>query len=229
MSHVFDTGLDTPERTLIQNGAVDLLSRLKRSNGGYLVDVLPFGGIVRTHSDEFDVEQLQKWLGRTPGIAVATGRADFETLNLQRKQFRAEIQLVLYLSSQHGRSPLARMQADQVSQIDAAKDPGLHVIMAHAREIICGVFPTTLTGAVKQVIPLYEDELVTAQTVTIWTQVYRVQFYQLTPSTGGGREWRTPEQLLESIGLRVTSKENEAERPLPATSSTSLDVDTDLT
>lgn len=229
MSHVFDTGLGDPERTIIQNAAVSLLGQLKRSNGGYLIDVLPFGGIVRTYTDEVDIELLQKWIGRSPGIAVTTGDATFETLNIQRRQFRMEVELVLYFHSQHSRSMLrGRMQSDVAAAAADDRDPGLHVMLSHARELMCGVFPTQLTSVIKQIIPQREGELVTSPVVTIWTQIYRVAFNQLTPATGGGKEWRTPPQLLESIGMRVTSKEGEATRPDSPTSSTTIDADTDV-
>lgn len=229
MAHSFDTGTSQPQRTILQDAVVSLLSGLKRVNGGYLLDVVPFGGVVRSYTDETDIQLLMKALGRSPSIAVATGTRQFQTLATQRTEFSSECELILYFTSQHERDmQTGRMASDVVALANDQADPGLHVAMAHALELICGVFPTTLTTTIKQVIPQIEEEFATLPAITIWRQVYRVMMTTLKVKGIGGNEFRTPAQLLESIGWRITTDPAEVQRPAAATSSTTIDEDTTL-
>jgi hypothetical protein len=230
VTHIFDTGNEQPQRTIVQTAAVALLGALKRSNGGYLQDVIPWGGIVRSYTDEVDIQLLIKQCGRTPSIAVALATRSFETINVQRSAFKSDLQLLLYFATQHSRDmQKGRHEADIAALANDQADPGLHIMMAHALELMVGVFPTTLTSTIKQIIPEREEEVATLPEITIWMQTYRVMMTTLTPRGGGGTEWRTPGQLLESIGWRTTTKPTETNRPTAPTDSTTLDSDTDLT
>lgn len=226
MSHVFDTKATMPQRTLLRRGAVVLLAPLARVNGGYLQRVSGFAGITRTYTDEDGIQTLVKMMSPTPSIGVALGTRKFETLGLGGKQALSDIQVLLYFANQHSRDELTgRNEIDAVALADDQANPGIDVIMEHALELMHGSYPTLLTGTVKQCRIDTEEELVTSPEITIWVQTYNVKLQSYT----GGKEWRTAEQLLESIGWRITTDENEDELPDPATASTTIDFDTDLT
>lgn len=224
--HLFDTLAPDPQRTLIQNGAVTLLSALKRPTG-YLAEVMPVGGVVRSYTDGVDIEWLMKTFNRSPAIGVATGTRTFGPAAIGgRHAVMSECELLLYFANQHSRDfQNGRQQSDSVARANNTADPGLHVMMEHSLELMIGQYPTTLTGTVKQIKIQREEELATLPEITIWLQTYHVTLQ----SKVGGREWRTPAQLLESIGWRVTTNPTEPMRPAAATVSTTLDADTDLT
>lgn len=231
MSHIFDTGLAKPHRTLLQQGAVALLSPLKRSNGGYLANVVPFGGCVRTWTDELGISELLITVeGHTPCIAVSTGDRQFETTGMTTGALQASstCEVLLYYATANARSmQRGRQEIDAAGTADPKADPGLHVMMEHGLELMIGQYVSRLpTGTVKQLRIQSEGELVTHPTITVWLQTWRVQLLNITPDRGGGREWRTAGQLLESIGWRVTTSASEVDRPDDATLSTSIDFDT---
>lgn len=226
--HTFDTGLAVPQRTLIREGAVALLAKLKRP-AGYLANVSGFGGIVRSYTDQDDIQILVKALGPTPSIGVATGTRTFESVNVQRTQAKSSCELILYFANQHSRDMLVgRHESDVTATADAHADPGLDVIMAHALELMHGAYPSQMGTTIKQIQIKREEELATLPEITIWMQTYAVELLTMTPDGRGGKEWRTPEQLLTSIGWRTTTDPDEAHRPDPATSPTTIDADTTL-
>lgn len=236
MTHEFDTGLTLPQRTIVRNAAVTILSPLKRVNGGYLHDVKGFGGVVRSYTNDPDIEHLQKVLGPTPAIGVAlaarkfqnaaihTGRTINEPRAKTQPQALSELLLQLYFANQHGRDSLTgRHEMDSVSLVDDLADPGLDVMMEHALELMHGTYPTATVGTVKQLMIDTEEELATLPHITIWVQTYRLSLHSYT----GSREYRTADQLKDQLRARITNDITEANRPLPPTSSTSLDVNYD--
>lgn len=234
MTHEFNSGLSVPQRTLVRRAAVQLLSGLKRANGGYLSDVKSFGGVVRSYTDEPDVEILQKAMGNTPSIGVALGVREFQTLAIGNNgsvnrlggsgQALSEVQLLLYFANQHGRDGLTgRHEADSVALTDDSADPGLDVTMEHAIELMHGQYPSLTNGTVKQIRISREEELATLPTVTIWLQTYKVSMQ----TYAGSREFRTAEQLIASLHWRVTTDPNEPNRPAPAVASSTVDADSD--
>lgn len=223
MTHVFDTQLLVPQRTLVRRAAVTILSPLKRPTG-YLAAVKSFGGIARTYTDEVGIEQLVKAMGQTPSIAVATGQRNYETLAIGGKQASSDMQLLLYFATQHSRDGLSgRHEADSVAEADDTADPGLDVAMEHALELMHGQYLTATVGTVKQLQIVSEQELATLERITIWVQTYKLKLFSHT----GSREFRTAEQLINSIHWRVTTDANEPNRPDPAVASSTVDVDTD--
>lgn len=225
-SHVFATGLSLPQRTLLQEGAAAILSdlkidRAKPNGGGYLVDVVQFGGIVRSYTDKPDIELLVKQVGRMPSIAVALGTRRFERISTSRTQFTSEVQLFLYFSSNNSRDmEIGRHKMDVAALADPHADPGLHVMMEHALELLAGQF-VAKTPTVKQCIPIVEEELVTAPELTVWMQTYDVQLTTLT--VGKNTEFRTADQLLTSWRGRVTTDPHDPLPPTPPQSSTAVD------
>lgn len=225
--HTFDGGLDVPQRTLVQQGVVDTLLPLTLARGGYLLDVFKVGCVVRSYTDDAGIAQLFSEIqGRTPCIAVATGDRPFENLSIGGKNAKGELTVLLYFCTQHSRgNHIGRLESDVASQTRRKSDPGLHVVMQHAMELLLGSYPSTTTAKVKQMKITREDELATIPEITIWVQTWQTTTF----GRQDGSEWRSAPQLLESIHWRVTTDPDEDNRPDPATVSTSLDVDSDLT
>lgn len=221
--HEFDTGLAKPQRTLIQQRAVQLLTGLMRP-AGYLGAVIPFGSVVRSYTDEDGVRQLVDAMSmRTPSIAVATGDRAFSVNGTTKFQYRSDIDLLVYFASDNARNAqIGRMEVDPIATTDLHQDPGLHIMMEHALELLVGQRALG-SQTLKQFQPVSEQELCTTSQVTIWLQVYKV----LTMTTIS--EFRTATELLTSIGYRAAVNPNEAHRPLPATDGTSIDIDISLT
>lgn len=223
MTHVFDTGAPLPQRTLCRRGAVALLSQLKRPTG-YLHDVKGFGAIVRTYTDENGIEFLQKALAVTPSIGVQLATRQFETLAIGGRQAISDLQLVLYFATQHGRDGvIGRHEADSIAEIDDLADPGLDTMMEHAIELMHGSYPSLLTGTIKQCRIKSEQELVTSGPISIWMQTYGITLQSYT----GSKEYRTAEQLINSVHWRTTTDPNEPNRPAPAVAPTTIDADSD--
>lgn len=221
-SHIFSTGLSRPQRTELRSSAVSLLSKLKIDQGGYLVDVIAFGGIVRSYTDKPDIELFVKQVGRMPSIGVALGTRRFETIGTSRTQYKSELQLILYFANQHSRDmEIGRHEMDLVAQRNPHADPGLDVMMEHALELIAGQF-TQATPTVKQIIPVVEEELVTSPEITVWMQTYDVQLDVMTLSKG--REFRTADQMLTAWRARLTTDPAEAPPPAAPSASTTIDV-----
>lgn len=222
--HVFDSGAPKPARTLLQQGAVAILAPLKRPTG-YLADVVPFGATVRSYTDELGAELLIKALNRTPAIAVATGTRSNYDRAVGARMAVSTCELLVYFATQHSRDlQRGRQEIDSAALSDSSADPGLHVMMEHATELLLGAFPATTT-TIKQIWSDREEELMTTPAITVWLQTYYVKIQ----SYAGGKEWRTAEQLLESIHWRTSTNPAEPNRPAAAETSTTIDADTDLT
>lgn len=195
MAHAFDTGAAKPQRTLIQQGAIALLAGLKRP-AGYLVSVVPFGAAVRSYRDEDGVAMVVDSIGgRAPAIAVALGDRASEPSGIGGYSSTSQLDLLVYFASSNARNyQLGRQEMDAVAVAADTSDPGLHVMMEHAAELLIGQ-RCGGTASIKQIRCATEMELATTPAVTIWLQTYHVT------TVNTAREWRTATQLLESIGL----------------------------
>ncbi len=201
MSHAFVTADTRPQRTRIQRGAIDLLAGLKRPVG-YLVDVIPWGAVVRNDRDEEGVAMLVDAIGgRTPSIAVALGDRVFENLGIGGVGGRAEIELLVYFASSNARNQqIGRQEIDSTGTASDTADPGLHVMMEHALELLIGQYPGgAARTASKQLRIDREEELATTPAITLWLQTYKV-----TTATKVN-EWRNATQLLTAIGMTGVS------------------------
>lgn len=221
--HEFATSLAKPQRTLIQQGAIAALAQLKRPIG-YLGSVISFGAVVRSYTDEEGVRELVDAMSmRTPSIAVATGDRTYQVTGTTKFQYKSEIDLLVYFASDNQRNAqVGRMELDVTGGQDVHADPGLHIMMEHALELLVG---QRLGGStsIKSVMPYSEQELCTTAAVTVWMQVYRV----LTMTTLS--EHRTATDLLTSIGWRAAVNPAEVHLPTAPTDSTTIDVTVDLT
>lgn len=219
--HVFDTGAPAPQRTLIQQGAVTLLSGLKRP-AGYLVDVIAFGSPIRDWRDEQGVTQLiDAFAGRMPSIAVALGDGFSDQAGIGGFQANKEIEVILYIASDNPRDQqIGRLEIDVTGQADVHADPGLHVIMEHAVELMIGQRAGASTS-IKAIRPVSEVFLADSPPVLIWMQTYQVSVKTTISSN------RTVTQLLTSIRTRTTTSETEPPLPAAATDPATIDANTD--
>lgn len=223
MAHQFDTGASAPQRTRLQHGVISLLSGLKKSNGGYLVEVLPYAFTMDTVGNEEEVTQFVMALSRAPSIAVHVGDRTIIKGVIGGYGWEGEFDLHVYLSSNNMRNQqVGRMEIDTAGIASDQADPGLHIIMEHATELIVGRYATTPVGAdIKQARPFLERAIITAQPITIWEQLYKVKVMTQLD------EFRTVDQLLTSLRFRAAQDPSEAHLPSAATKSTTIDVNVD--
>ena len=221
--HRFDTERSAPTRTRLQQGILSLLSGLKKSNGGYLVEVMPYAFSMETAGDEDDVRQFVMTLSRAPSIAVHVGERVDRPVAIGGFSWEGEFDVHVYLSSNNMRSQqVGRMEIDTAGLADTQADPGLHIIMEHTRELLIGRYANPPPGGdLKQLRPASERAIWTGQSITIWEQLYKVRVYTHYS------EFRTVNQLLTSLHSRLT--QNPADRPPPAAAhdATSIDISDD--
>jgi len=219
VAHAFDTGLAAPQRTLILAGVVTLLASLLKANGLYLHSVIPWGGVIRSWTDTDGIAMLhESLLGRLPAIAVALGDRSSKPAGTGGWQFQSELELLLYFASNNARDiTLGRQTIDVVGAAANAADPGLHVMLEHAEQLViggrCGASAT-----IKGIRPDREEELGTFDDMTLWLQTYQVTLARTI------KKDRSVTQFLDDIRVRVTQEDGEAELPDPKTKETTLDV-----
>lgn len=207
MPHAFDTGLLKPQRTLIRDSIVAMLSGLLRANGGYLAAVIPWGGVVRGYTDEVGIDAIKRALqGKAPAIAVAVGDRVSSPAGMGGKSHQSELELVLYHYSNHPASLTeGRVAATAAALATTTLDPGLDVMLEHAHELVIGQFPggtlvtnpvgekSRRTATVKNIVPTREEELATDNASTLWSQRFTIAV-DLKITT-----YRGVTQLLEEI------------------------------
>lgn len=219
--HHFDTTLLKPQRTMITEGAIALLSGLLRPVG-YLGAVIPWGAAVTSRTDEVGVAQfVSAMTARSPSIAIVTGDASMTPAGIGGFQSKKTMDLLVYICTTHKRDGyLGRMALDGQGSADLTADPGLHIIMEHVTELMIGQRAGS-TSSIKQIVPDREEELYTGEQVTIWLQTYRVEVRTNIS------EFRTVKQLVTSIHHRLST--NLAEVPPPAAkTSVAIDVQEEL-
>lgn len=227
--HIFDGGLVVPQRTIIEQGIAELLAPMTRARGGYLLDVFTIGCVVRSYTDERGIAQLAAEInGRTPTIAVATADRSFENTGIGGQDTMSTIDILLYFCSQHSRGlHMGRLEQDSLAQRQRQADPGLYTMMQHAASLLLGRYTSSEAlkrAKTRQLRPQREEELATADDMTIWMQTWTVQAYLHANDT----EWAVQPKLLSQVNARITTDPGEANRPAPATSSTTLDLDIDI-
>lgn len=222
MAHSFDTALAAPQRTTIINGVVALLQPLLIANGGYLAVVAPFGAVVRSYTDEAGVGMLKEALsGQTPAIGVALGsRTKGQPIGNGGFSSTSKIELLLYFASNNMRDlATGRLLTDAAGAAANNADPGLHVMMEHAEELVVG--QRAGAGAnttIKQVAFEREEELATLDEMTIWLQTYELMVTRNINRDRGVTE------LLKEIHWRTTQEAGEAHLPNAPTKPTTIDA-----
>lgn len=140
MARVFDSGLRVPQRTAIRTAIVAALAGLRRDAGQYLFDVVELPWPI-TWSDES--AEVQHWLdtvrGRSPVAAVALGGRDWQSAGVAALSWRGQLEVSVYLASNHRRSQLARVSGDAVAEGDHQQDPGLETIAEQVFERLAGI------------------------------------------------------------------------------------------
>ncbi len=176
MAHTFDTGLANAQRTIIRSGAVSLLSGLLKVNGGYLGAVIPWGGVIRSYTDDDGIDLLHTALsGRAPAIALALGDRQSKPAGMGGFNFHGPIEMLAYYYSNHRRDLTeGRVSIDVVAAASAVADPGLEVMMEHGEELLVGQRAGGTAKSIKQIVLMSEEELRTEDTITIWVQRYAI-------------------------------------------------------
>jgi hypothetical protein len=179
MAHSFDTDLTVPQRTKLRDAVVTRLGGLLRTNGLYLDEVKPFGRPLRGTLGEDELADLARVLvpGRST-ILVAVGAAKFKPLGVNgvKDRYLADVDLMLYFSSNNARSLIDRIVQDPGSVRSNKKDPGVEVMMEHARELMLGYQLTDASDTIYRIVPVDEDEIDTGDDYVFWMQNYIVQF-----------------------------------------------------
>lgn len=220
MPHAFDTGLAAPIRTLLLDGVTTLLGGLKRANGGYLANVIPYAGVVRSYLDGPGIEELYNALsGQAPSIAVTVGDTQSKPQGASEFKATEETELLLYFVSNNMRSlTLGRASIDAAGAASNLADPGLNVMLAHAKELVIGQRAGITHDAVKTIRPDREEELTTRHDLSIWMQTFRITTsLSINPNRG-------VTQILDSLRVRVTQENDEVKLPNAATKGSTLDA-----
>lgn len=209
MAHAFDTGQLLPQRTRIRRGVVRLLSGLTRANGGYLMSVIPWGGIVRVYTDVDGISTLVNAIGKAPAIAVSVGDRQGDPNTIGGFTSEDDLDVCVYMATDNLRNQLVwRQETDVAGLSNDQADPGLDVIMDHVKELLMGQRVDTGKD-IKQLRCHREYELATTDTVSIWVQEYKIRaMVQIS-------EARTVTQLLTSIGFRGATNPAEVHLPAP--------------
>jgi len=221
VAHKFDSGAAAPQRTRIQQGALALLSGLRRSEGGYLLELQPFGSVINGRDDDVGAGQLISILTRMPAIAVALGGRTSEVKGMGGYAEVGEIDLLIYFASSNARNmAIGRQQIDGPGLANDQADPGLHIMLDHAKELLLGQWPD-VGSDIKQLRPHMEEPVFSSAAMTVWLQTYKV-----TVNTRIS-EFRTVKQLLTSIRFRAAQDPDEVPLPPSPTKTATIDVNVD--
>ena len=174
MAHVFDTGLDKPQRTKIRDALIARLASLKISAGLYLQNVVTIPRPIRGDGDDLGLGALEVAAqAQAPTVAIALGGAKVKEGSEEAIIGQAEIEFALYVISKHGRAMDAgRLYGDAIAAASNTADPGVFVMLEHIRERVHGQD----LGVSGVDVPRWklEDELITEENITIWEQRYSV-------------------------------------------------------
>lgn len=174
--HVFDTGLQQPQRTLIRAAIAAQLADLLKSADvpRYLHAIVQLPKPVRGAGDEDGKAMLNHYLqGAAPAVAIALGRKSFDRLGPNALEVLGELEIVLYVASRHERGLVdGRLSQDVTARIAQNVDPGIDTMLEHIEERLLGQelgieTVSALSGGV-------EDEVMTFDDVTVWSQTYSV-------------------------------------------------------
>lgn len=177
-AHTFDGGLGKPQRMVIIDACIELLSRLTRDSGGYLEAIEGTTTIARGPGDTTACADIMEQLsGRAPSVLVATGDMDFETAG-DVDRWKSPLRVHVYFFVNHMRDRFeGAAQADVVQLADGTADPGVFVAMEHARMLLAAKKPGA--AAASEMKPLTERRIETDGDYEIWEQIYIVNLSQL--------------------------------------------------
>lgn len=178
MSRTFDTGLTSPQRTLLVNAIISKLQPMKlQSLGGtdpkgFLEQIVPISWRVR-EQDDWTIDLLwQRLNGRTPSIAVAALDLHCEQAGGPARGV-GELEVQLYFLWNHPRDLTeGRMTSDAIAAADDTADPGMYAALE-----LAWMYLFDVDLGVKSVHELklrHEAEVITNEKGTIWRQEWRV-------------------------------------------------------
>lgn len=221
MAHAFDTGLEKPIRTVLVESAIALLAPLTVAEGGYLKAVVEYGGVVRSSMDEDGVKLLSDCLsGRAPAIAIGIGDGVGQPKG-DRLNMAEELELLVYHFNNNARGlARGRTNVDVAGAASNQADPGLHVAIEHAMELLAGQY-TAIAPMCNHIRYDRTVELVTRRDLTIWLQTFQIRVSRTL------KRFRTAPELLKSIHWRFIREHDEANQPLPPTKPSTLESHVD--
>lgn len=170
----FDTKLGKPLRGIIQDGVVQLLSPLDGANGGYLAALEPTSQVLRGHQDDESFARLADQLGgRTPAILVGSGDTDYLPAGeISEWKGTATVPVYFVVNAMAGRE--LRQTGTAESYATPKADPGVYVMLEHARQLIAGQIPGNCGFSLGRMRPTVERQLWDGDDVEIWEQLYTV-------------------------------------------------------
>ncbi len=182
MPRKFDTHLAAPARTIVRSHVIARLARLLKtdpSGYGFAQAIVPFGGVVRSYTDEIGIDELYTLLnGRAPAIAVSLGDKNYKPAGAGGYQFTSYVDVHVYFASTHSRSMLARHAPDVTATLTNTNDPGIDTMMELVEDLLIGERSQVLgavTPVIKSLVPKREEELATSHDLTLWVQTYEAE------------------------------------------------------
>lgn len=200
MTWTFDTGRTKSQRSLVMEKVIAALSPLlafdamgNAQQNGFLQLVTPFGGVVRSYTDDAGIDQVYQLLqGMAPAVAVGLGdkRSDRNGMaSHNQPRAIANLEVIVYVCNRNNASLLARTEGDG----SGGTDVGMWHALERIEELLNGLeitFATLAPGGetptnktytklpgkdVKRLVPVTEEELATTNELTLWKQSYLVQ------------------------------------------------------
>lgn len=177
MAHVFDTGLDLPQRTVIRRGIVSRLSALSVANGLYAKKVAGFAGELRSMDEHHLAMVVDEVKGNCPAILVSVGEAKLNprSVNGRGDRFLADLSIDIGILTDHLRGFIYRVESDAISLADLRQDPGIDTIIEHVRELLYGYSIPGTEDTVDVLVPELERPVLHHDQVTVWVVGYTVE------------------------------------------------------
>jgi hypothetical protein len=200
MSRTYDTGLTSPQRTLIQNKIIELLQPLKlltlggTDAKGVCQAIVPLA--FRVRAEDIDtISLLETKLGsKSPAIAVAVLDLDGEQAGGVGRA-TAELAVELYFLTSHRRDVTeGRATGDAISTADDTADPGIYALLELAWMYL---FDSPLgIPTVHEMKLRHEREVITTERQTLWRQTWHVMV---------GRDKNMYRGLVQQLTRAVTT------------------------
>lgn len=175
-TYLFDTGLGKPQRLIVLDAVVELLSRLHRLNGGYLEAIETSSSLVDERRDDNDmIDILDQLGGRVPGVLVSCGDREFDPAGAT-SQWQGPVEVHVYFMTNSMRDRMTRVGGDVEALATPTADPGVFVMMEHALQLLAGQKPGgNAAQSIKELRPTREHRVGTDGDHELWRQVYSVQ------------------------------------------------------
>lgn len=179
MSYTFDTTRTRSQRGVILDAVVAALARLRSTQPlGFFQTIAPFGGIVRGYTDDVGVDMVWEAIqGATPALLVSVGDGRSTPAGMGGLRFNKTVELHCYfINNRNDGLPRIDTDAASLASLDAdpLPDPGVFYAMERVEELLVGL--DHIGTDIKRIIPQNEEELATDSSLTMWRQLYTVEF-----------------------------------------------------